>query len=75
MTKVPLNEIKSKLRHMYPGYRFDIKHCAKSNTYITHVYRNDKNLGNITHLATDSMDHYWDSFKSWIKIIMTKNHR
>jgi hypothetical protein len=75
MTKAPLSDIKNKLRQMYPGYRFEIKHCAKSNTYMTHVYKGAKNLGHINHIATDSMDHYWDSFKSWMKIVMTKNSR
>lgn len=71
MTKAPINEIKAKLKIMYPNYKFDIKCSPSIKTYLITAYKNGKNLSTLSILAETPMNEFWERIQNWMKPILS----
>lgn len=62
-----IKQVKSKLKSMYPEYRFEIKCSADGNNYMINAFKNKVSLGILLTPSTTPMDLFWDRIKSWMR--------
>jgi hypothetical protein len=72
MSKVPIIDIKYKLRCLYPTYKFEVKHNPNEDLYYFTVFKNGYELGELTFAPETSMDDLWDTIREWMRGIIKK---
>jgi hypothetical protein len=72
MNIAPIADIKSKLKDMYPAYRFDIKPVHSTNSYSLTVFKEKKNISMLSVKAETPMNEFWEQIRIWMNPIIRK---
>lgn len=70
MNLAPIVGVKTRLKAMYAGYRFEMKAVHSTHSYSITVFKSTNNISTITIPADTPMTEFWERIHAWMRPII-----
>lgn len=70
MSQEIMRHIKSRLKAMYPGYRFDMTCSQDGEVYKVMAYKENTNLSTYSTKCDMPLNDFWEGIREWMRKIL-----